>query len=99
MRNPAALPDPLVTESSIVPDWPIEYSVFGNWQSWVDARQLYEKVNVPVTLIYSAEDWSKPDERARNRIVLSPDRFKVIEGAGHFASLERPEEVASMILQ
>lgn len=76
----------------------VEYSVFKNWGSWLDARQLYAKVKVPVTLIYGSDDWSHPQERTRNRDEIPGAELVTIDQAGHFTSLERPAEVAARIL-
>jgi pimeloyl-ACP methyl ester carboxylesterase len=76
----------------------VEFSVFRNWTTWLDARQLYSKVKVPVTLIYGREDWSRPEERARNREAIAGSEMFTIDQAGHFTALERPAEVASLIL-
>ena len=76
----------------------VEYSVFKNWSSWLEARQLYSKVKVPVTLIYGSDDWSRPEERNRNREAIPGSELFTIDQAGHFTSLERPAEVAQLIL-
>ena len=75
----------------------MEASLFGNWKSWVAARQRYKAVRAPVTLVYSDGDWSLPSERERNLAVLHPRRSITIAGAGHFVSLEKPEAVIDAI--
>jgi pimeloyl-ACP methyl ester carboxylesterase len=77
----------------------VEYSVFKNWTTWLDARQLYPKVKVPVTLIYGSDDWSRPQERERNREAIPGAEMFTINQAGHFTSLEKPAEVAARILR
>jgi pimeloyl-ACP methyl ester carboxylesterase len=77
----------------------MEASLFGNWRSWVAARQHYKAVRAPVTLVYSDRDWSLPSERERNFTVLRPERTILIDGAGHFVSLERPGAVIDAITQ
>lgn len=76
----------------------VEYSVFRNWTTWLDARQNYSKVKVPVTLIYGSDDWSLPQERVRNREAIPGAELFTVEQAGHFTSLEKPNEVAKLIL-
>jgi pimeloyl-ACP methyl ester carboxylesterase len=76
----------------------VEFSVFKNWASWLDARRLYSKVQVPVTLIYGSDDWSRPLDRYRNREAIPGSELFTIDQAGHFTSLERPAEVAARIL-
>lgn len=75
-----------------------EYSVFKNWTTWVEARQLYSRVAVPVTFIYGNEDWSNPEERWRNRQAIAHSKLMTIEKSGHFTALEKPSEVADIIL-
>lgn len=75
-----------------------EYSVLRNWTTWVDARQLYSRVTVPVTLIYGSDDWSNQQERTRNRQAIAHAELITIEKSGHFTALEKPAEVADIIL-
>ncbi len=75
-----------------------EYSLYRNWRSWLDARKLYGRVQVPVTLVYSRDDWSTDVDRAATSYALPGAEVITVEGAGHFLSLERPDVVASVIL-
>jgi pimeloyl-ACP methyl ester carboxylesterase len=76
----------------------VEYSVFRNWTTWIEARQLYSRAKVPVTLIYGSEDWSRPEERADNHRAIPNAELFTIGQSGHFTALEKPAEVASLIL-
>ncbi len=102
-RDAAHLPDALLDEFSRTGSRDgyrsVEYSVFKNWTSWLEARQLYPKVKVPVTLIYGSDDWSLPQERDRNRQAIPGAELFTIDQAGHFTSLEKPTEVAARILR
>lgn len=51
-----------------------------------------------MTLIYGAEDWSRPEERARNREAIADSEMFTIDQAGHFTAPEKPAEVASLVL-
>jgi pimeloyl-ACP methyl ester carboxylesterase len=75
-----------------------EYSLFKNWQTWVDARKRYAQITIPVTLVYSRDDWSRPSERERNKQAIRNSELILLEGAGHFSALENPAEVANIIL-
>lgn len=101
-HDAARLPDELLDEFSRTGSRDgyrnVEYSVFKNWNTWLEARQLYSKVKVPVTLIYGSDDWSRPQERERNREAIPGSELFTINQAGHFTSLERPAEVATRIL-
>lgn len=97
------LPDGLLTEFSHTGNREgyrgAEYSVFKHWQSWLDAKQLYSRINTPVTLIYGSHDWSRPEERKQNQQAIANAKLITIEKSGHFTALESPEEVANIILQ
>jgi pimeloyl-ACP methyl ester carboxylesterase len=75
-----------------------EYSVFKNWQTWIDARKLYSRITVPVTLVYSRDDWSRQPERERNKQSIRSSELILLEQTGHFSTLEKPAEVAAIIL-
>ena len=77
----------------------IEYSVFKNWQTWIDARQLYARVSAPVTLIYGRDDWSAPEDRKRTQAATRPAETITLDNAGHFTALEQPEAVAHAVLK
>lgn len=67
------------------------------WRSWLSTRAQYSQINVPVTLVYGDDDWSHPAERDSNAREIPGARFVTLNGAGHFASLEKPEELAGLI--
>jgi pimeloyl-ACP methyl ester carboxylesterase len=67
------------------------------WRSWISARAQYRAINLPVTLVYGEEDWSRPAERDANARVIPGARLATLEATGHFASLERPQEIADLI--
>jgi pimeloyl-ACP methyl ester carboxylesterase len=100
--DPTKLPEDLLTEFHRTGERPgyrrAEYSVFRNWRSWIEARNLYPQITVPVTLIYSHDDWSRPEERESNRLAIRNAELVTINGAGHFASLEKHAEVSTIIL-
>lgn len=101
-HDPTRLPEELLDEFSRTGSRDgyraVEFSVFKHWTTWLEARQLYSKVTVPVTLIYGSEDWSRPEERARNREAIPGSELFTIDQAGHFTALEKPAEVATLIL-
>ena len=77
----------------------VERKTFAGWRSWSEARALYSAVKSPVTLIYGDHDWSAPGERQRNSVELRGVRNVTLDQTGHFASLERPSEIADIILE
>jgi pimeloyl-ACP methyl ester carboxylesterase len=67
------------------------------WRSWLSARAQYGQINVPVTLVYGDEDWSRPAERDADAREIPGARLVMLNAAGHFSSLEKPEEIADLI--
>ena len=64
----------------------------------IAARALYERVGVPVTLVYGEHDWSRPQEREADAAVIREAQSLSLPETGHFASLEQPDRVAEMLL-
>jgi pimeloyl-ACP methyl ester carboxylesterase len=75
-----------------------EYNVFSNWESWINARELYAKIKAPVVFIYGKNDWSYSDERQQN--LKSVKNASIIEmtQTSHFSALENPQKIAEIIL-
>jgi len=72
-------------------------SLSREWRSWIEARIAYTRVRVPMTLVYGDHDWSLVEEREANARALSAARTLTLVACGHFASLERPADVAELI--
>lgn len=72
-------------------------SLLLEWRSWISARAQYPAIDVPVALVYGDEDWSRTTEREDNARLIPGARHVTIENAGHFASLDKPEEIARLI--
>lgn len=75
-----------------------EYSTFANWQSWLNAKNLYKNIKIPVTLIYGSHDWSLSRERHNTAALIPKVQVFTIEKTGHFSSLENPQQVAEIIM-
>src|SRR5262249_35403137 len=73
--------------------------VFRNVGSMIAARALYDRVSVPVSLIYGEQDWSRPPEREANLALLRDARSITLPDTGHFAALEQPDRVAEIVLE
>jgi pimeloyl-ACP methyl ester carboxylesterase len=72
--------------------------VFRNVDSMMAARALYDRVTVPVTLIYGDHDWSRVSERQANLALLPGARSISLSETGHVAALEQPARVAEILL-
>jgi pimeloyl-ACP methyl ester carboxylesterase len=73
--------------------------VFGNVESMIAARGLYDRVSVPVILVYGDHDWSRPPERDADLGLLRGARSITLPDTGHFAALEQPARVADILLE
>jgi pimeloyl-ACP methyl ester carboxylesterase len=101
LHDPRKLPPELVDalhRCGSLPGHPRAFrSLLLEWRSWIDARGEYPKIEVPVTLAYGDEDWSKPAEREANAQAIPGAKPITIDNAGHFLSLDKPDEMARLI--
>jgi pimeloyl-ACP methyl ester carboxylesterase len=61
------------------------------------ARRRYAEVDVPVTLVYTDRDWSRPVERAEVARQLTNVEAITLPDAGHFSALERPADMVRIL--
>ncbi|TWB02353.1 alpha/beta fold hydrolase [Bradyrhizobium stylosanthis] len=73
--------------------------VLAGWRSWSKARDYYQQISAPVTLIYGDSDWSRPDERERTRSLIPASRMVTLKNTGHFSAVENPSELARAIME
>ncbi|MDE1918620.1 MAG: alpha/beta hydrolase [Sphingomonadales bacterium] len=96
--DPAHLPASFIDELSKSGSRPgyskVARAVYRALPSFVAARELYDQVKVPVSLVYGDQDWSTPKERDANRDILRPEVFKILPATGHFAAMENPTACA-----
>ena len=94
-----------VTKIKTIPTWLMKmfdktghrpgYSFLGrnilkNWRSWAQAKNQYQKITSPVTLIYGEHDWSTPIERNLTLSKIPQAKFETIPDSGHFLSIDNP---------
>jgi pimeloyl-ACP methyl ester carboxylesterase len=95
------LPDHYVAELRKVGRRPgyarVAREVYRNVESMIAARGLYDRVNVPVTLVYGDHDWSQPAERKANLALFQDVQSDSFVDTGHFAALEQPDRVVEIL--
>jgi pimeloyl-ACP methyl ester carboxylesterase len=102
LHDPSQLPDHYLDELRRVgrrPGYPtVARAIYRNLESMIAARERYPGINVPVVLVYGDEDWSRPSDRRANIESVPGARDIVLRETGHFAALERPDDVARILL-
>ncbi|HEU0073735.1 MAG TPA: alpha/beta hydrolase [Dehalococcoidia bacterium] len=73
-------------------------AVYRSLKGFNRARRRYPEVSAPVTLVYSDRDWSRPAERDQVASSLANVQRIALHHTGHFSSLERPDDVARILL-
>jgi pimeloyl-ACP methyl ester carboxylesterase len=76
----------------------VSRGIFRSLKGFDRARNRYPEVSAPVTLVYSENDWSRPAERDRVAKLLKDVQRINIPRTGHFSALERPDEMARILL-
>jgi pimeloyl-ACP methyl ester carboxylesterase len=73
-------------------------AIYRSLKGFNRARHRYPEVSAPVTLVYSDRDWSRRAERDRVASSLADVQRISLPRTGHFSSLERPDDVARILL-
>ena len=101
-HDTSKLPADLLAEFDEVAHRPgykrIARKVLAGWRSWSNARDYYGQISAPVTLIYGDSDWSRPNERERTRSLIPAAQMVTLKDTGHFSAVEKPSELARVIL-
>jgi pimeloyl-ACP methyl ester carboxylesterase len=102
LHDPGQLPDHYLDELRRVGrrrGYPtVARAIYRNLESLIAARERYARINVPVTLVYGDEDWSRPSDRQANIGSVPGARDIVLRDTGHFAALEAPDDWARILL-
>lgn len=97
------LPDDLLAElrrSGRRQGYPaVARAIMRNLSGFVIARGRYPDVQLPVTLVYTERDWSRPAEREHVARQLTNIETITLPDAGHFSALERPTDMVQILRQ
>ena len=74
-------------------------AIMRSLNGFVRARPRYADIAVPVTLVYSERDWSRPAERDQVAGLLAGAHRITLPDIGHFSALERPAEMVRILRQ
>jgi len=103
VRRPGAMPPNLSREMYRVGNRRGNYrgfmSLVRHWPEWERARTEYGNIAAPVLLLYGDHDWSRAGEREADRQAIPGARMRVVPDAGHFLSLDAPEEVVQAVVE
>jgi pimeloyl-ACP methyl ester carboxylesterase len=98
----ATLPDDFIAElrrSGRRKGYPrVARAIYRSLKGFAKARDRYGDVAVPVTLVYSDQDWSRPAERDYVAGLLTEVERITLPDTGHFSALERPNEMARILV-
>ena len=102
LHDPSQLPDHYLDELGRVgrrPGYPtVARAIYRNLEGLIAARPRYAGIEVPVTLVYGDDDWSRPSDRQANIEAVPGARHIALPDTGHFAALEAPQDVARILL-
>jgi pimeloyl-ACP methyl ester carboxylesterase len=73
-------------------------SLVRHWGSWEAGRAEYPAIDRPTLLLYGDHDWSRDEERAADGRTIPGGELRVVRDAGHFLSLDAPDEAVAAIL-
>jgi pimeloyl-ACP methyl ester carboxylesterase len=101
VRRKGVLPRGLAREMYLVGNRPGHSralaSLVRHWDTWEAARAEYGAIDRPVLLLYGDHDWSRDDERAADVRAIPSAELRIIPDAGHFLSLDAPEEMLAEV--
>jgi pimeloyl-ACP methyl ester carboxylesterase len=98
-----SLPPALAREIYQVGNRPGHYRAFmslvHHWPSWETVAERYPAIDRPVLLLYGDHDWSHTGERERNARRIPGAELRTISEAGHFLSLDAPDDMIAHVTE
>jgi pimeloyl-ACP methyl ester carboxylesterase len=96
-----SMPGPLAREMYQVGNRPGHAEAFTSlvrhWPTWETLRAEYGGIDHPVLLLYGDHDWSRADERNDNARRIPGATLETVPNAGHFLSLDAPEDMIGRV--
>ena len=72
-------------------------NVLKNYKSWTEAKKLYNKIKIPVSLVYGDYDWANENNKNDTKGFFDLASYNIIKDCGHFSFLEKPKEVSEIL--
>ena len=72
-------------------------NVLKNYKSWTEAKKLYNKIKIPVSLVYGDNDWANKNNKNDTKDIFGLADYNIIKDCGHFSFLEKPNEVSEIL--
>ena len=73
-------------------------NVLKNYKSWTEAKKLYNKIKIPVGLVYGDNDWANEKNKNDTKGFFDLASYNIIKDCGHFSFLEKPKEVSKILI-
>ena len=103
VADPTSIPPALMQEMYRVGNRRGHYRAFlsllRNSASWQSATKEYGRIEIPVLLIWGAQDWARPSEREHDRKLIPGVEMTTLDRGGHFLALDRPQELTQAIVR
>jgi len=103
VASPGNFPLALLKEMYQVGNRPRHYRAFVNLlhhaASWEAATAIYQRITVPVLLVWGERDWARPSERELDRRLLPDAEMVTVNRGGHFLPLDCPLELNELIIR
>jgi pimeloyl-ACP methyl ester carboxylesterase len=74
-------------------------SLLAHERLWPQARNEYPRIRIPTLLVYGDRDWAPAAMREQERALIPEVSMTTIPDGGHFLSLDRPEELAGLMVR
>jgi pimeloyl-ACP methyl ester carboxylesterase len=102
VSDPQHIPPELLKEMYLTGNRRGHYRAFlnllRNAETWEMARKAYSKIRIPILLLWGDQDWSRPDERERDRQIVPGAKMAIVTRGGHFLPLDRPDALIKHLL-